>query len=71
MSICSAVQFNLREMHDSWLTARADDIQGSTYKNDTKNFSSSLKDIYGPTNSGSSLLLNVDGIKLISVILER
>ena len=61
-------------MRDSWLSARVDEIQSFADKNDTKNFYSSLKKIYGPTNASSSLLLSADGTKFISgknKILER
>ena len=60
-------------MQDSWLSARADEIQGYPEKNDLKNFYSSLK-VYGPTSASSSLLLSADGTKFISEenkILER
>ena len=33
-------------MQDSWLSARADEIQGYADKNDMKNFYSSLKEVY-------------------------
>ena len=35
-SICSIVQLKLREMQNSWLSARADKIQGYADKNDMK-----------------------------------
>ena len=54
-SIRSTVQLKLHEMQDSWLSARADDIQGYTDKNAMKNFYSSLRKVYGPTSAGSSL----------------
>ena len=64
-SICSTVQLKLREMQDSWLSARADEIQTYADKN------GSLKDVYGPTSAGS--FLSADGTKLLSEnkILER
>ena len=73
-SIRNTVQLHLREMQDSWLSARADEIQGYADKNDKENFYSSLKEVYGSTNAGSYLLLNADGTKFISEknkILER
>ena len=65
-SICSTVQLNLREMQDSWLSARIYEIQGYTDKNSMKNFYSSMKEVYAPTSGDSSLLLSADGTKLIS-----
>ena len=72
--IHDTIQLKLHEMLDSWLCARADEIQGYADKNDMKNFYSSLKGVYCPTSAGSLPLLSVDGIKLISEkikILER
>ena len=60
------IQQKLRHMKDSWLSGKADEIQSFADKNDMKNFYSSLKEIYGPTTSGSSPLLNNDGTILIT-----
>ena len=65
-SIRSTVQLKLREMQDSWLSARADEIQDYADKNDMKNFYGSLKEVYSLLIVGSSLLLSADGTKLIS-----
>ena len=59
-SIRSIVRLKLHEMQDSWLSARADEIQGYADKNDMKNFDSSLKEVYGPTSPGSSPLLRAE-----------
>ena len=67
-------QRELRHMQDEWLSKKADDIQGYADRNDTKNFYSALKAVYGPTPSGSSPLLSADGNTLITdkkEILER
>ena len=53
-------------MQDAWLSKKADEIQGFADKNDMKNFYSGLKEIYGPTTSGTSRLLNIDGTTLIT-----
>ena len=61
-------------MQDSWLSARADDIQGYADKNNMKNFYRCLKEVYGPTSAGPSSLLRADETKLTSEknkILER
>ena len=63
-NIRRTVQFKLRKMQDSWLSARADDIQGSADKIDLKNFYSSLKEVYGTTNAGLSPPLSAHGTKL-------
>ena len=64
--ICSTVQLKLCEMQNFWLSITADEILGYTDKNDMKNFYTSLKEVYGPTSAGSSLLLSADRTKLIS-----
>ena len=43
-SICSTVQLKLREMQYTWLSARAEEIQGYAVKNEMKNFYISLKE---------------------------
>ena len=62
-------------MQDSWLKAKADEIQRCADFHDMKNFYSGLKEVYGPTSSGSSPpLLSADGSTLITEkekILER
>ena len=65
-SIRSTVQLKLSEMQDSWLSAKADEIQGFAERNDMKNFYSSLKEVYGPTSTGSFPLLSADGTTLIT-----
>ena len=60
------IQQKLRHMQDSWLIKKADEIQEYADKNDMKNFYSGLKEIYGPTTSGSSPILNKDGTNLIT-----
>ena len=58
-------QLKLCEVQDSWLSPRADDIQGYADKNDMKDFYSSLKEVYNPTSADSSLPLSADGTNLI------
>ena len=73
-SICNNIEAKLRMMQDSWLSKKADDIQNYADKNDMKNFYDGIKEIYGPTSSGTSPLLSADGSTLITdkdKILER
>ena len=56
----------LRQMHDSWLSKKAEEIQGYADRNDMKNFYDGLKEIYGPTPSGSIPLLSADGSTLFT-----
>ncbi|XP_076035382.1 uncharacterized protein LOC143021658 [Oratosquilla oratoria] len=68
------MQTELRHMHDSWLSAKADEIQGYADRHDTKRFYDALKAVYGPQSSVSSLLLSANGSTLLTekkLILER
>jgi len=68
------IQQRLRQIQDSWLSKKADEIQRYADKKDMKNFYSGLKEIYGPSASGTSPLLSADGTSLItdkSDILKR
>ena len=70
----SKVQSKLRSMQDSWLSAKAEEIQGYANRQDTKRFYDALKAVYGPQPSGSSPLLSADGSTLLTdkkQILER
>nr|XP_054749441.1 uncharacterized protein LOC129254921 [Lytechinus pictus] len=74
-SVRSNLQAKLRQMQDSWLSNRADEIQGFADRNDMKNFYDGLKEVYGPSTTGSlSPLLSADGSTIITEkekILER
>ena len=70
----STIQLKLRQMQNSWLSNKADEIQGYADRNDMKKFYDGLREVYGPTTSGSSPLLSADGSTLITdkdKILER
>ena len=61
-------------MQDSWLSAKADEIQSYADRHDTKKFYDALKAVYGPSPSRSSPLLSADGTTLLTekkLILER
>ncbi|XP_046862503.1 uncharacterized protein LOC124455960 [Xenia sp. Carnegie-2017] len=60
------VQSKLRAMRDSWLSAKADEIQAYADRNDTKRFYEALNTIYGPRSSGNSPVLSSDGTSLIT-----
>ena len=47
-SICSTVQRRLRQMQDSWLNQKAEEIQNYADKNDMKRFYDAIKTVYGP-----------------------
>jgi exonuclease III len=68
------VQRKLRTMQDTWLSNKADEIQGYADAHDVKRFYDSLKCVYGPSTSGSSPMFNADGSTLITdknELLER
>ena len=62
----SEAQRKLRNMQDTWLSNKADEIQGYADAHDMKNFYDSLKAVYGPSASSSSPMLNADGSTLIT-----
>ena len=71
---CNEVQKKLCAMQDSWLSAKADEIQGYADSHDTKGLYDLLKAVYGPQSSGFSPLLSADGTTLLTdkkEILER
>ena len=65
-NIRSKIQLKLRELQDTWLSRKADEIQAAADRNDMKSFYSGLKEVYGPTRSGTSPLLSADGKNLLT-----
>ena len=65
-SIRSLVQQRLRSMQDTFLRSKAEEIQGFADRNDSKRFYRALKEIYGPSTSGSSPLLSADGSSVLT-----
>ena len=66
-NVRSTLQTKLRQMQDTWLSKKADEIQEFSDRNDMKRFYERLKEVYGPTISGSMCpLLNADGSSLIT-----
>ena len=68
------VQAKLREMQDSWLSRKADEIQKHTDANNYKCFYDTLKTLYGPQSKGTLLLLSAEESVLITeknAILKR
>ncbi|KAJ1141065.1 hypothetical protein NDU88_007401 [Pleurodeles waltl] len=73
-SIKSKVQAKLKEMQDTWLRRKADEIQKYADSNNSKRFCDALKTIYGPHSTGTSPLLSADGSTLVTdknAILKR
>ena len=50
-NVRSTIQVKLRQMQDSLLSSKADEIQSFADRNGMKRFYDSLKEIYGPTSS--------------------
>ena len=73
-NICKTVQTKLRDMQDSWLRKKTEEIQSFADRKDMKKFHDALKTIYGPKSSGATTLLSADGKTLLTdkeAILER
>jgi len=60
------VQKKLHIMQDTWLSNKANDIQGCADRHDMKHFCDSLKCVYGSPTSDSSPMLSADGATLIT-----
>ncbi|BHF75568.1 hypothetical protein SprV_0501866400 [Sparganum proliferum] len=63
----------LREVQDSWVVRKAEEIQGLAYSNASKNFTA-IKAIYEPPPKGTAPLLSSEGSTLLaekSKILKR
>ncbi|GFS20259.1 craniofacial development protein 2 [Elysia marginata] len=70
----NTVQRKLREMQNTWLSQKADEIQSYSGRNDTKWFYGAVKAVYGPQPASSSPLFSADGKTFLtqkSQILER
>ena len=65
-NICKTVQNRLRDMQDSWLSKKAEEIQSFADRKDMKKFHDALKTIYGPKSSGATPLLSADGSTLLT-----
>ena len=64
--ICKTVQNRLRDMQDSRLSKKAEEIQSFADRKDMKKFHDALKTIYGPKRSGATPLLSADGSTLLT-----
>ena len=73
-NICKTVQTRLRDMQDSWIRKKADEIQSFADRKDMKKFFDALKTVYDPQSSGTTPLLSADGTSLLTdreAILKR
>ena len=67
-------EMELRDIQDSWLRKKTEEIQSFADRKDMKKFHDALKTIYGPKSSGATTLLSADGNTLLTdkeAILER
>ena len=64
--ICKTVQTRLRDVQDSWLSKKADEIQSFADRKNMMKFFDELKTIYGPKSSGTTPLLSADGTGLLT-----
>ena len=51
---CKTTQTMLRDMQDSWLSKKADEIKSFADRKDMKKFFDALKTMYGPQSSGNT-----------------
>ena len=68
------VQKKLRNLQNTWLSQKAEEIQGYVDSHDMRRFYDALKCLYGPQSSKNTPILSADGSKLITDkkgILER
>ena len=56
----------LRDMQDSWLSKKADEIQSFADRKYLNEFFDALKIVYGPQSSRTTQLLSVDGTSLLN-----
>ena len=73
-NICKTVQTRFRDIQDSWLRKKADEIQSFADRKDMKKIFDALKTVYGPQSSGTTPLLSADGTSLLTdkeAILKR
>ena len=73
-NICKTVQTKFRDMQDSWLRKKTEEIQSFADRKDMKKFQDALKTIYGPKSSRATALLSADGSTLLTnkeAILKR
>ena len=60
-NISKTVQTSFRDVHDSWLSKKAEEIQSFADRKDMKKFFDSLKTAHGPKSSGTTPLLSAVG----------
>ena len=63
---CKTAQTKLRDIQDSWLRKKTEEIQSFADRKDMKKFHEALKNIYGPKSSGATILLSADGSTLLT-----
>ena len=74
LNICKTVRTRLRDMQDSSLSSKADEIQSFAGRKDMKKFFDALKTVYGPQSSRTTPLLSADRTSLLidkEAILQR
>jgi len=64
-SLQATAQREIRKMQDQWWERKAEEVQHLADANNSKQFFSALKTVYGPSKSGTAPLLSSDGTTLI------
>ena len=65
-NIFKTVQTSLRDMQDSWLSKKDDEIQSFADRKDIKKFFDALKTVYSPLSSGITPLLSAVRTSLLT-----
>ncbi|VDM05534.1 unnamed protein product [Schistocephalus solidus] len=60
------VQQRLREMQDTWMVRKAEEIQGYVDRNEREKLFKDIKAIYGPCINGTAALLSSGGTTLLT-----
>ena len=64
--ICKTVRNRLRDMQNSWLRKKAEEIQSFADRKDMKKFHEAVTTIYGPKRSGATQRLIADGSTILT-----
>ena len=64
-SLQTQAQRKIRRMQDQWWEKKVEEVQCATGTNNTKQFFSSIKSVFGPSKTGIAPVLSPDGAALI------
>ena len=64
-SFQAQAQWGIHKMHDQWWERKAEEVERFAASNNSKQFFSFIKSVFGPSKSGSAPLLSAEGATLI------